>query len=128
MNYSPLRFFNIYRRISFIDLNITNNIIGPLNWRGIYIESSTDNKINYNNIFKNNNAGILLLSTLGNQIHNNNIEDNSDYGLMGLVCFDSARFNWWGHYPAGILFGDLLVGGIVPTFPCLKQSVDIPAS
>ena len=85
-------------------------------WNGLWLEKSFSNLIRHNHIIGNNGAGLILTYTIGNRITQNNIYDSTKYEMAGFVCFDYARFNYWG---GGIpeLFKERLVLGWVRLQP-----------
>ena len=94
---------------------LSNNVAGPYNWVGIVIQTSTFNQLSHNDVYQNVGYGIVLLKTIRNKLHYNNIYDNAEYDLLGLACFDDARWNYWG---GG--FPNKMVLGWAPVFPWLS--------
>jgi parallel beta-helix repeat protein len=93
-------------------------------WNGIWIERSFSNLIRKNDIAENNGIGLILMYTIGNRITYNNIYNSTRYDLTGMLCFDYARFNYWGGGVPEILT-DRLVLGLVWLKPPLSSPVNI---
>ncbi len=75
---------------------VYRNNISDYNCIGIMIEESYGNIIIGNDIINNEWIGVGLIKTAGNKIHYNNINENRIYGMGGFLCFDNARYNYWG--------------------------------
>jgi len=104
--------------LNFLTLNHINH-----GWNGLWIEKSFSNLIRKNNIAENNGIGLILMYTVGNRISHNNIYNSIRYDLSGMLCFDYARFNYWG---GGVpeIFKKMLVLGWVRLQPPLNNPVD----
>jgi len=83
---------------------IYKNNISDYNCIGIMIEESYGNRIIGNNIINNEWIGIGLIKSFNNKIHYNNIYENQIYGMAGFLCFDNARYNYWGSWKGPGLF------------------------
>jgi len=92
-------------------------------WNGLWIEKSFSNIIWKNDIAENTGIGLILMYTFGNRISYNNIYHSIRYEISGMLCFDYARFNYWG---GGIpeIFEERLVLGWVRLQPPLNNPVD----
>ena len=102
---------------------IKNNDAGPYNYIGIVIQTSTFNWLLHNDVYQNVGYGIVLLKTIGNHLHFNNfnnVYNKAQKDLLGLLCFDNARGNYW----TGGAAPHKLVLGWVRVCPWLRNPVE----